>query len=281
MRIIYGPVPSWRLGRSLGVDPLGGGEKRCTFDCLYCQLGPTPHGPVLRDTWVDSATLAEELQASRARAVDHVTFAGMGEPTLAANLGYLLRVAHHVGGSPVAILTNASLLGDPEVRAAVRLADRLVVKLDAATEAGFLAVNRPRIPCTFAEVLDGIRAVRDEYTGFLALQMMFIAENRAQAGSMAALARSLAPDGVFLNTPLRPSPAPPLPAAAMQEIARAFEGLHISQVYDAGRPTAVPLDVDATRRRRPEHPDSNGAGAWQTVVMAPSRRPCGMYRGRG
>jgi wyosine [tRNA(Phe)-imidazoG37] synthetase (radical SAM superfamily) len=253
MRVIYGPVPSWRLGRSLGVDPLGGGAKRCTFDCLYCQLGPTPPGPVLRDTWVDTTALAEELQATRDLAVDHITFAGMGEPTLAANLGDLLRVARHVGGSPLAILTNASLLGDPEVRAAVRLADRLVVKLDAATEAGFLTMNRPRIPCSLAEILDGIRAVRDGYTGYLALQMMFIAENRAQAESMAALARSLAPDEVYLNTPLRPSPASPLPPAAMREIARAFEGLRIFQVYDAPRPAAVPLEVDATRRRRPEH----------------------------
>ena len=76
MKLVYGPVPSWRLGRSLGVDPLGGTCKRCTFDCVYCQLGPTPQGPVLQDAWSDPVLLAEELQTTQGVAVDYVTFAG-------------------------------------------------------------------------------------------------------------------------------------------------------------------------------------------------------------
>jgi len=253
MHVVYGPVPSWRLGRSLGIDPLGGGEKRCTFDCRYCQLGSTPTGPVRRAVWVDPAVLEEELRASRDVARDHLTFAGMGEPTLAANLADLLWVAHHASESPIAILTNASLLGAPDVRAALRLTERVVVKLDAATEAGFLAINRPRIPCTLAEIVEGIRLLRAEFAGSLALQMMFTEENRAEAEALSHLASSLAPDEVYLNTPLRPSPTPPLTPSAMQDIARAFRGLRTAQVYDAPPRVANPLDPEATRRRRPEH----------------------------
>ena len=253
MRVIYGPVPSWRLGRSLGVDPLGSKVKRCTYDCVYCQLGRTPGGPIRSGVWADPSALADELRATAHVPVDYVTFSGMGEPTLASNLGELLQVARAPRKSRLAVLTNGSLLGDPDVRAALRLADRVVVKLDAATEAGFLAINRPRIPCTLAEIVEGIRLLRAEFAGSLALQMMFTAENRAEAEALSRLASSLAPDEVYLNTPLRPSPTPPLTPSAMQDIARAFRGLRTAQVYDAPPRVANPLDVEATRRRRPEH----------------------------
>ena len=134
MRYVYGPVPSWRLGCSLGIDPLGGSVKRCTFDCRYCQLGPTPPDPVRPEAWVSPADLEEELRTTRGLVIDTVTFAGMGEPTLAFNLEALLRVPRRVIGAPVAVLTNGSLLLQPAVRATLGLAERVVVKLDAATE---------------------------------------------------------------------------------------------------------------------------------------------------
>ena len=255
MKIVYGPVPSWRLGRSLGVDALGGGRKCCTFDCTYCQLGPTPHGPVLCDAWVDPAALAEELRATRHVRVDYVTFSGLGEPTLASNLGYLIQVVREFRTTPVAVLTNASLLNAPSVQAALQFADYVIAKLDAADEEVLLRVNRPRIPCSLAEIIQGICTFRQGFTGRLALQIMFVAANAAQAEALAALARWLRLEEVQLNTPLRPSPTPPLARPEMGAIARMFDGLHVVQVYEAAPVTAVPLDRAETRSRRPEWDD--------------------------
>ena len=252
MKLVYGPVPSWRLGRSLGVDPLGGNCKRCTFDCIYCQLGPTPQGPVLRDAWVDPAALASELWISRDVPVDYVTFSGLGEPALASNLGELIQVVRESRRTPVAVLTNASLLGEPTVRAALHLADYVVAKVDAVKEEVFRQVNRPRIPCSVAEIVEDIQGFRETFRGRLALQMMFIQANAGQAKPLAELAWSLMVDEVQLNTPLRPSPTPPLARADMAEIAAVFHGLPVVQVYKAMRVSVTPLDRAETRRRRPE-----------------------------
>jgi wyosine [tRNA(Phe)-imidazoG37] synthetase (radical SAM superfamily) len=256
MKLVYGPVPSWRLGRSLGVDPLGGNCKRCTFDCIYCQLGPTPQGPVLRGAWVDPAALASELWISRDVPADYVTFSGLGEPALANNLGELIQVVRESRRTPVAVLTNASLLGDPPVRAALHLADYVVAKVDAVKEEVFRQMNRPRIPCSVEEIVEDIQAFREKFRGRLALQMMFIQANAGQAKALAELAWSLMPDEVQLNTPLRPSPTPPLARADMAEIAAVFHGLPVLQVYKAMRVSVTPLDRAETRRRRPEA--SNG-----------------------
>jgi wyosine [tRNA(Phe)-imidazoG37] synthetase (radical SAM superfamily) len=252
VKAVYGPVASWRLGRSLGVDPLGGTRKRCTFDCCYCQLGPTPSGPVLSDAWITPAALTEELWAAKDIPADYLTFSGMGEPTLASNLGELLQVVREVRKTPLAVLTNASLLGVPSVRTALKLADCVIAKVDAADDEVFLRINRPRIPCLASETIEGIRRFRAIYAGRLAIQMMFVAGNAAQAEPLAAMARSLKPDEVQLNTPLRPSATPPLAPEIMADIARVFEGLPAFQVYPWRRPMLAPLDESATSRRRPE-----------------------------
>jgi wyosine [tRNA(Phe)-imidazoG37] synthetase (radical SAM superfamily) len=252
MKLVYGPVPSWRLGRSLGVDPLGGTRKRCTFDCIYCQLGPTPNGPVLRDAWVEPAVLAHELRVTQEVAADYITFSGTGEPTLASNLGNLIQVVREFRTTPVAVLTNASLLGDPAVRGALHLADYVIAKVDAAKEEVFRQMNRPRIPCSIEEIVEDILGFRETFRGRLALQVMFTEANAAQAKALAELAWSLMPDEVQLNTPLRPSPAPPLARADMAEIAAVFHGLPVVQVYKATRVPVTPLDRAETRRRRPE-----------------------------
>lgn len=252
MKIVYGPVPSWPIGRSLGVDALGGTQKRCTFDCTYCQLGPTPPGPVMREVWVTPADLADELWTTRDVPADYITFSGMGEPTLAANLAELIQVVHEIRTSPVAVLTNACLLNAPSIQVALRGADYVIAKLDAGDEEMFLRVNRPRIPCSLAEIIEGIRTFRQGFVGRLALQIMFIAANVAQAEVLAALVRWLRPDEVQLNTPLRPSPTPPLSRPEMGAIIRAFERLPAVQVYGAHVPQVAALEVQSTARRRPE-----------------------------
>jgi wyosine [tRNA(Phe)-imidazoG37] synthetase (radical SAM superfamily) len=254
MSVLYGPVPSWRLGRSLGVDLISAKGKTCPFDCVYCQLGRTTCLTDERQVLVETERLRDELTELPLIAVNYVTFSGTGEPTLAANLGEALAVVRAwpaFKGVPTAVLTNSALLSRRVVRRDLALADLVVAKLDAPDEPLFRAINRPMEGVSWVDVVEGIRTFRVEFGGRLALQMMFTAANRAQAAQMATLARSLAADEVQLNTPLRPSPVPPLSKAEMAGVEAAFTGLPVVQVY-AARPIPVhPLDPGQMRRRRP------------------------------
>jgi wyosine [tRNA(Phe)-imidazoG37] synthetase (radical SAM superfamily) len=251
--ILYGPVPSWRLGRSLGVDLLPAGGKTCSLDCTYCQLGRTARRLTVRAEFVALNVLARELEAARKVAADYATFSGMGEPTLASNLGEALRLARDVLGLPTAVLTNSSLMAREEVRRDLACADVVVAKLDAPDERLFRRINRPVVRYSLAEIVEAIELFRATYKGKLALQIMFIEANRDAAGRLAAIASRLSPDEVQINTPLRPCPVTPLTA---EEIAAIREEFHkfpnVVTVYDAPRPEVTPLDIEETRRRRPE-----------------------------
>jgi wyosine [tRNA(Phe)-imidazoG37] synthetase (radical SAM superfamily) len=183
--------------------------------------------------------------------IDYVTFSGVAEPTLAANLGELVAVVREQFVQPVAILTNSSLMKQGDVRGDLALFDVVVAKVDAPDELLYQKINRPFLNDTLAEVLWGIRRFREEFQGKLALQMMFVEANRDRAEEMAEIARDLSPDEVQLNTPLRPSPVPPLSPVGMDEIEAAFAGLPILNVYKATRPEVLFLDEGETRRRRP------------------------------
>ena len=255
MSIVYGPVPSWRLGRSLGVDPVSTKGKTCSFDCIYCQLGPTRHPLTERRVFVEPEALASELEKVKRKGIefDYITFSGVGEPTLAANLAELVEVVRRVfPHHPVAILTNVSLLPLPEVRQDLAGFDLIAAKLDAPDEGLFKAINRPFTPFTLAEIIEGIKRLRAEFTGTLALQMMFLPQNKGRAAEMARIAGDIGPDIIQLNTPLRPSPVTPLTPEEMAQVEEAFRRLPYISVYRAPRPSVQPLDTAETRRRRPE-----------------------------
>jgi len=250
-RVIYGPVPSWRLGRSLGVDPVSRAEKTCSFDCVYCQLGRTRIHTAERREFVPLARLVGELEELPALDLDYVTFSGMAEPTLASNLGEAIDEVKRRMQVPVAVLTNSSLMWKPEVRAALSQADKVVAKLDAPTEELLRAVNRPVEGITLERILGGIKAFRKGYRGRLAMQMMFFQANQDQAEALAQLAREIEPDEVEVNTPLRPCAVKPLPPHVLAEIMTAFRGLNAVSVYEAERPAVRPLDMEETLHRRP------------------------------
>jgi wyosine [tRNA(Phe)-imidazoG37] synthetase (radical SAM superfamily) len=251
-RVIYGPVPSWRLGRSLGVDMVSQQAKTCSFDCAYCQLGPTRRHTAQRREFVSIARLVQELQELPPLELDYVTFSGTAEPTLASNLGAAIDQVKRRIDAPVAVLTNSSLMCDLQVRGDLALADVVVAKLDAPTEALLQKVNRPAPGITLARIVEALRLFRTEYHGRLALQMMFFAANESCAEALAALAREVAPDEVQVNTPLRPCAVQPLSPEAMGRIRQAFGGLPVALVYEARPPKVNPLDVQETAARRPE-----------------------------
>lgn len=253
MSIIYGPVPSWRLGRSLGIDLLSTRGKTCSFDCVYCELGKTIYPLVKRKEFVPISTLALELERCRDVPADYATFAGSGEPTLARNLGQAIEMVKSALGLPVAVLTNSSLMPREDVRQELAQADVIVVKIDASNEELFHRINKPTIGYSLDEILQGVMQFRIEFRGKLALQMMFIEANKDYASEMARVAERLSPDEVQLNTPLRPCAVKPLPAEDMSAIRKAFSGFrNVQTVYEASRPEVAPLNLEETRRRRPE-----------------------------
>lgn len=203
---VYGPVPSRRLGRSLGVDvvPL----KTCTFDCVYCQLGRTTEKTLRRRSFFP---LKEVVREARERVrngrPDYVTVAGSGEPTLEARLGDLVEALKGISDVPVALLTNGSLLWDEEVQRAAMLADLVIPSLDAGDEEFFRWVNRPAEGLTLDQILDGLTRFRSRYTGKIWLEVMVLAgmtETQTRLQALSAAVARLRPDRVQLNTPVRP-----------------------------------------------------------------------------
>jgi wyosine [tRNA(Phe)-imidazoG37] synthetase (radical SAM superfamily) len=251
--IIYGPVSSWRLGRSLGIDLLSTNEKTCSFDCIYCQLGRTIYSYFDRKEFVTISQLIDDLSKLEKPDVDYVTFSGVGEPTLADNLGAAINIAKSLLELPVAVLTNSSLLYREEVREELANADVVVAKLDAPDQEIFSLINRPVSDLSFQNTVDSIKKFRSGYNGKFVLQIMFIDANKKYASKIAALAKELHPDEVQINTPLRPCGVKSLPEAKISQIKQRFSEFHnVITVYEAKKPGVVPLDLKETMKRRPK-----------------------------
>jgi wyosine [tRNA(Phe)-imidazoG37] synthetase (radical SAM superfamily) len=229
MRTLYGPVDSWRFGRSLGLDPLAARHKLCPFSCLYCQYGETRHPCLQRQAFVTAEQLHADLAALPPQDVDCITFAGLGEPTLAANLPALLDAVRKRFTQPTVLLTGGALLPDNAVQRDLTAFDRVAITLNAPNETLFRHINRPapRYPYAWNAFIAALRRFRQAYEGQLIVHIMLIQANRAYAPHLAALARQLNPDQIHLNTPLKPALGGPLSPQEMQTAARAFEGLPV------------------------------------------------------
>jgi len=206
-KYLFGPVPSRRLGRSLGVDLIP--FKTCTMDCTYCQLGETPCAVSERGDYVPMQDVLTELERWKAAdgKADHITLAGSGEPTLHTCFGEVLRWVKENTHIPSVLLTNGSLLHLPEVRAAAALADKVKVTLSAWDEASFQKIHRPAQGVTFDLLVEGERAFREEYTGELSVEVFMvdgINSDVSSARKIAAIVESVNPDRIDLNTAVRP-----------------------------------------------------------------------------
>ena len=203
---VYGPVASWRYGRSLGIDPIGA-VSTCSFDCVYCQLGEIEDKTRDRRIFVSTSRILRDLQAFAVDGVDVISLSGSGEPTLALNLGEIVAAIKADTGKPVVVLTNASLLGDAGVRQELALADFVAAKVDAAGDERLRRVDRPVAGIGFDEIRRGLLAFRREYRGRLAVQTMLLGRwpDRDQADYVAFI-NELAPDEIQLCAPTRPRP---------------------------------------------------------------------------
>jgi wyosine [tRNA(Phe)-imidazoG37] synthetase (radical SAM superfamily) len=202
---VYGPVHSWRLGWSLGIDLLLN-TSTCSFNCVYCQLGDIQLKTATRAIYVSTDKLERDLRLSDWEKADIITLSGNGEPTLALNLGEVIRFIKDYTGKPVMVLTNATLLNDPAVQQDLRLADQVACKLDAATDSVLQRMNRPVEGISLEGIISGIEAFRQVYKGKLSLQCMFMPTNTEDVDALTSLIARIAPDEVQLNTPKRPYP---------------------------------------------------------------------------
>lgn len=203
---VYGPVNSWRFGRSLGIDPIGA-ISTCSFDCVYCQLGAIERLESDRQIFTPTEQILQDLQPFAPWDVDVITLSGSGEPTLALNLREILAKVKEITAKPLVVLTNGTLLKDPDVREALALTDRVAVKLDAVSAEQLRRVNRPVAEINLAEIWQGIQQFRADYPGKLAVQTMILsAWNQEIQSDYINRMKVLIPDEIQLNTPSRPKP---------------------------------------------------------------------------
>ncbi len=260
-KYIYGPVPSWRLGSSLGIDLLSQEEKICNFDCIYCQLGQTKKHTIERKIYVPLEKVIKELEALPNVGLDYITFSGRGEPTLAENLGEAIKAIKLIRKVPVAVLTNSSLMDKENVRNELSLADFVIAKLDAYSPESLQAINNPHYDIEFASIIDGIKEFKRSYQGKLALQIMFIDKNKSDVNKLIYLTNYIKPEEVQINTPLRPCNIKLLSKEEIFKIKKSFTAtckgefcgreLNIISVYDERvLKNVLPVsNVDTLKRR--------------------------------
>ncbi len=206
-KYIFGPVPSRRLGRSLGVDLIP--FKTCTMNCTFCQLGETTCEVSGRGDYVPMQNVLEELTRWNERdgQADHITLAGSGEPTLHSHFGDVFRWAKNNTDIPSTLLTNGSLLHFPEVRTEAAQADKVKVTLSAWDEASFQQIHRPAQGVTFDLLVRGERAFREEYSGELSVEVFIVDgvnSEFSKVRKIAEIVESINPDRIDINTVVRP-----------------------------------------------------------------------------
>lgn len=266
MRTIFGPVPSRRLGRSLGIDVVA--AKTCSYDCLYCESGPTTHLTLQRQLFVAPDQVLCELDdyfGQHPEGADVLTFSSAGEPTLYLGLGCLLEaIKLRFPQLPLVVLTNGSLLGDPEVREELRFADRVVPSLDAVDDEVFRRLNRPHPNIDVATVIEGLRAFRRDYRGQFHLEIMLVAgfnDHDQHLRALARVAESLNPNRIELNTVVRPPACPGIRGLSPLQMRMA------AQQFSQGRTEIIGKFAGHAEQRQ-------GSDLTSRVCDLLRRRPC-------
>jgi len=203
---VYGPVPSRRFGRSLGVSPIP--YKTCNFNCIYCPLGKGEALPVDRKVYYPVADIIKEtLTAAEKANPQYITITGDGEPTLYWYLGTLIRGIRQGSSIPVAVVTNGSLLSRKDVRQDLEAADVVLCYLDAGNDRTMQTINRPNQGIDFATLLNGIIDFRREFKGHFWIQVTLIDDINESSRELAEIAEAIEairPHKIFLLTPTRP-----------------------------------------------------------------------------
>ncbi len=252
MSCVYGPIGSWRFGRSLGIDMLCTEERTCNFDCIYCRFPNPGAAQTERQEFISLSKLFDDINAVKGISADWVVFAGMGEPTLATNLGEAITMVKSVLGLPVAVMTNGSFIEHKEVRKGLSQADMVVIKLDAFDDKSFDAINRPSGVFSLDKMVQQWQMFRMEYKGKLALSVMANDLNKGEMHDLHVKAKLVMPDQIQLNTPLNCEAMKPLSKADFDKCKQWFWDFNeVINVLEAKVPAVEPLNAAETEKRYP------------------------------
>ena len=263
MKYVFGPVPSRRLGMSLGVDIVP--FKTCTLDCIYCQLGITTKKTIDRDDFVPQDDVLAEIRKVKKENVDFITFSGSGEPTLNSQLGEMIRRVKDFTDTPVAVITNGSLLYRDDVRKDLCEADLVVPSLDAITDSTLEKINRHHEGLTANMLIDGLKDFTQQFKGKIWLEILIVKginDNIEELKQMADVVRDLRLDKIQLNTVDRPPAeefALPITADEMQNIAKLFDDR---------------VEIIADFDKIVKHKTNDEESAEDRILALVKRRPC-------
>ena len=227
--IAYGPVPSRRLGRSLGINNIP--PKICSYSCVYCQLGRTKKMQVDRTAYYEPQKILNAVRDKvqkvkrRGESIDYLTFVSDGEPTLDINLGHAIERLKPLG-IKIAIITNASLIWREDVRRDLLKADWVSLKMDSTTGKLWRRVNRPREALSLQAILDGALEFARRYRGVLATETMLVKgvnDTDASIRNVAAFLARLKPATIYLAIPTKPPAERWVHAPGEKGINRAFQ----------------------------------------------------------
>lgn len=265
-KYLFGPVPSRRLGMSLGVDLVP--AKVCSLDCVYCEVGKTTSHTLERKEYIPYDKITEELSSyfNNNPDPDYITFSGSGEPCLNIKIGDVLKfIKQNKPGVPVALLTNGTLFHDPEVRASVADADLVLPSLDAVTAEVFSKINRPAPGLTVERHIRGLIEFSREYRGRIWLEVLILPgfnDSEEELLAMKEVIKEIAPESVQLNTLDRPGTVEGLRGATRMELQRVMDlwGLENASIIAAG----------ANRKNIRAYREDMENAILETI----SRRPC-------
>jgi len=233
-KYLFGPVPSRRLGMSLGVDLVP--YKVCSLDCVYCECGPTTKLTLDRKEYIlfDKVTGELEHYFENNPDPDYITFSGSGEPTLNLRIGDVLRfIKQKKPKIPVAVLTNGTLFSQKLVREELLDADVVLPSLDAALNVSFRKINRPNPGINIEEYINGIRDFRNEFKGKIWLEILIIPGYNDSDADLIALKnaiKKIRPDSIQLNTLDRPGAIKGIRASTRSELQKIVDYWNLDNV---------------------------------------------------
>ncbi|MBM4338150.1 MAG: radical SAM protein [Deltaproteobacteria bacterium] len=226
---LYGPVPSRRLGRSLGIDLVP--HKICTYDCIYCQIGKTTQKTWVREEYISVNEILEEIERflkEEASSIDYLSLGGSGEPTLHSGIGRLIRGIKAITSIPVAVITNGALFYEQSVRDDLLMADVVLPSMDAVSRDVFEKINRPNPSFSPERMVEGLVEFRKVFNGQIWLEILFCKGVNDHPGELLRMKEAIdqiRPDQIHINTVVRPPSekwATPLSQKEMEKIKEFF-----------------------------------------------------------
>jgi len=249
----YGPVPSRRLGFSLGIDLIP--FKNCSFDCIYCQLGKTTNKTIERKEYLPTEEILKGVKEilKKGDHIDYLTFSGSGEPTLHSRIGYLITELKKMTKIPVAVLTNGSLLFMSDVQKELSDADVVLPTLCATTQEIFKKINRPIPNIAIEKVIRSLISFRKIYKGKIWLEIMLVKginDSLSEINKLKDDVVKIAPDRIHLNTVVRPPSekyALPLSTEELQKVKNILgDNAEIIASTKTKREPAYIIDIEKT-----------------------------------